>query len=318
MAEKRAAHVFGPVPSRRLGFSLGIDVSPMKTCSYDCIYCQLGRTDARRARAGDFVAPQTVIAEVARKLAGGARPDYLTLSGSGEPTLYSRLGELLAGLRRFRIPLAVITNGSLLWRPRVAAACARADLVAPTLTAGSAAAWKRVNRPHRSIAFRRMVEGLVRFRGRFRGRLWLEVMLVAGVNDSAAQVRAIARLAARIRPDGVWLGTVTRPPAEHSARPVPRRRLERLAGLFAPRALVLAEAPGQIRQTGRTGQTAGPAEVLAMIRRHPATAAEVAAGLGLARGEARRHLARLAAEGLAAASRSRAGRKYWRARPASG
>jgi wyosine [tRNA(Phe)-imidazoG37] synthetase (radical SAM superfamily) len=319
MAGAGLGHVFGPVPSRRLGASLGLDVVRFKTCSYDCIYCQLGRTTDHCTTAAAAVAPQAVIAEVRRRLAAGARPDYLTFSGSGEPTLYGRLGELIAGLRPLGIPVAVLTNGSLLWRRRIAAACALADLVSPTLVAGSAATWRRVNRPHRSVGFRRMVEGLVGFRRRFRGQLWLEVMLVAGVNDSAAEVGKIAALARRIRPDRVQLNTVVRPPAERFARPVPRGRLERLAALFDPPAEVIADAPrrGQAPQVARQSARSGPCPptrdaVLAMIRRHPATAGELAAGLRISRAAAERSLAELAAAGLAVA-RARRGRRYWSA-----
>jgi len=308
-------HVFGPVASRRLGASLGLDVVRYKTCSYDCIYCQLGRTTDHCTTAAEAVAPGRVIAEVRRRLAAGARPDWLTLSGSGEPTLYGRLGELIAGLKEFGIPVAVLTNGSLLWRRRTAAACALADLVSPTLVAGSAAVWRRVNRPHRSVGFRRMVAGLVGFRRRFRGQLWLEVMLVAGVNDSAAEVGRIAALARRIRPDRVQLNTVVRPPAERSARPVPRARLERLAALFDPPAEVIADAPrrGRAPAAGRQSARSGPRPptrdaVLAMIRRHPATAGEVAAGLGISRAAAERSLAELAGAGSAVARR-RGGRR---------
>ncbi|HOX06170.1 MAG TPA: radical SAM protein [Planctomycetota bacterium] len=236
-------HVFGPVPSRRLGASLGVDLIDFKTCSYDCVYCQLGRTSLHCSAAPEAVAPETIVAEVRERLASGPRPDWITLAGSGEPTLHPRLGEVLAGLRQFGVPVAVITNGSLLWREETAAACAGADLVSPTLVAGSEEVWRRVNRPHGSLDFRRMVDGLVAFRGRFRGQLWLEVMLVAGVNDSEDEVRRIAALAGRIRPDRVQLNTAVRPPAESSVRPVPPERLAELARLFDPPAEVIAETP---------------------------------------------------------------------------
>jgi wyosine [tRNA(Phe)-imidazoG37] synthetase (radical SAM superfamily) len=304
-------HVFGPVISRRLGASLGIDVVRFKTCSYDCIYCQLGRTTDHCAAAAEVVSPEDVAAEVRGKLAAGPRPDWITFSGSGEPTLYPRLGELIALLKPLGVPVAVITNGSLLWREDAAAACALADLVSPTLVAGSEEVWRRVNRPHQSIGFGPMVDGLIGFRARFRGQLWLEVMLVAGVNDSEEEVRRIAELARRIRPDRVQLNTVVRPPAEGSARPVPSGRLAELAGLFAPPAEVVAEAPRAPAGAAKGSASApGPEEVLALIGRHPATAAEVAAGLGISSASAERILGELAAEGRAA-SVERGGRRYW-------
>jgi len=354
MGNKPSRHVFGPVPSRRLGASLGVDVVRFKTCSYDCIYCQLGRTTDHCAVAAGIATPEEIAAEVREKLAAGPRPDWITFAGSGEPTLYPRLGELIALLKPLGVPVAVITNGSLLWREDAAAACALADLVSPTLVAGSEEIWRRVNRPHESIGFARMVEGLVRFRERFRGQIWLEVMLVAGVNDSDAEVRAVADVARRIRPDRVQLNTVVRPPAESAARSVPPERLAELAPLFDPPAEVVAEVPrsgteigrkeapfdrltaralskveGQEAQSGDTqdaperscascaslrqdGSSPAKENVLALIGRHPATADEVAMGLGVAATEAKQLLAELAAEGRAT-SAERGGRRYWSA-----
>jgi wyosine [tRNA(Phe)-imidazoG37] synthetase (radical SAM superfamily) len=304
-----AGHVFGPVISRRLGASLGIDVVRFKTCSYDCIYCQLGRTTDHCSAAAESVTPDEVVAEVREKLAAGPRPDWITFSGSGEPTLYPRLGELIGLLKPLGVPVAVITNGSLLWRQDAAAACALADLVSPTLVAGSEEVWRRVNRPHDSIGFRAMVDGLTAFRARFSGQLWLEVMLVAGVNDSDDEVRLIAKLARSIGPDRVQLNTAVRPPAESSARPVPPERLAELARLFTPPAEVVAEAP-RTAAGAASGSKATPEEALALIGRHPATAEELAAGLRISPADAGRLLAELAAAGRAA-SVERGGRRYW-------
>jgi len=308
-----AKHVFGPVPSRRLGRSLGVDLLPRKTCAYDCIYCQLGRTSAHTAERAPGPPPEEVVEEVRRRLAEGAAPDYVTISGSGEPALYARLGELIDGLKPLGVPVAVLTGGSLLWRPEVAADLARADLVSPTLCAGSAEVWARVNRPAPDGPdFARMVEGLVAFRAAFAGKLWLEVMLVAGLNDSAEEVRAIAAVAARIRPDRVQLNTAVRPPAESWVRPVPAARLEALARLFDPPAEVIAEFPAPAARAAPPGAAAGPAEVLEMLRRHPSTAEDVAAGLGISGAEAGRHLEALRATGRAR-SVERGGRVYWEA-----
>ena len=292
MENQELRHVFGPVPSRRLGASLGIDVVRFKTCSYDCVYCQLGRTTDHCAAAAEAVSPEEVVAEVRAKLAAGPRPDWITFSGSGEPTLYPRLGELITLLKPLGVPVAVITNGSLLWREEAAAACALADLVSPTLVAGSEDAWRRVNRPHGSIGFAQMADGLVRFRERFRGKLWLEVMLVAGLNDSEEEVRHIAELAGRIRPDRVQLNTVTRPPAEESALAVSPERLAQIAARFDPPAEIIAEFRGF---AGDTRHEASENEVLELLRRRPCTVDDVAMGLGLRREEALRLLERLAA-----------------------
>jgi wyosine [tRNA(Phe)-imidazoG37] synthetase (radical SAM superfamily) len=286
-----------------------VDLVPYKTCVYDCIYCQVGRTTVHTMERREGPPPEEVVAEVRRRLEAGAAPDYVTLSGSGEPTLYAQLGKLIEGLKPLGVPVAVLTNGGLLWRPDVAADVARADLVCPSLCAGSAAAWERINRPAPGMSFEKMASGLVGFRASFRGKLWLEVVLVEGVNDSDEEVRAIAAIAARIRADRVQLNTAVRPPAEGWVRPVPAERLEELARLFDPPAEVIADYGG--RPTKKLTSAAAE-EVLIMLRRRPCTAADVAAGLAITAQEADRHLERLRAAGLASAV-ERGGQTYWEA-----
>ena len=153
------SHVFGPVPSRRLGRSLGVDLVPFKTCTYDCVYCQLGRTTNKTMERREWVPLDEVLAELKAKL--HCRPDYITLSGSGEPTLYSRMGELIERVQSMTdTPVAVLTNGSLLWQSEVRAQVMAADLVIPSLDAGNAPMFSAVNRPHETIAFERMIDGL--------------------------------------------------------------------------------------------------------------------------------------------------------------
>jgi wyosine [tRNA(Phe)-imidazoG37] synthetase (radical SAM superfamily) len=314
VSQRDFKHVFGPVPSRRLGRSLGVDLVPHKTCTYDCLYCQIGRTTAQVLERAEFVPLEAVLDEVKRKLRTGADPDYVTLSGSGEPTLYSRLGELIAGLKSLGAPVAVLTNGSLLWQEGVAAAVAGADLACPSLDAGSAELWARVNRPPPGLDFERTVEGLVAFRRRFSGKLWLEVLLLAGLTDSHEEVRRIAALAARVGPDRVQLNTVVRPPAESLARAVPGERLQRLAEFFDPPAEVIAEYGGH--RGGGAAEPAGPeaparaAEVMGMLARRPCTPEDVAAGLGLHPLEASKLIADLIGRGRLVAS-ERGGRIYY-------
>jgi wyosine [tRNA(Phe)-imidazoG37] synthetase (radical SAM superfamily) len=288
------------VPSRRLGRSLGIDLLPYKTCSYDCVYCQVGRTTTHTSERTGIVAPAEIIGEVRRRLESGVRPDYITISGSGEPTLYAALGGLIRDLKQFGVPVAVLTNGSLLWRPEVAESLSEADLVCPTLDAATPDVWRRVNRPAAGLDFGRMIEGLISFRGNFTGQLWLEVLLVAGLNDSEAEVRAIAELSRRIRPERVQLNTVVRPPADRDARPVPPERLALLAALFKPPAEVIAETArldSAVPAASTPSVADGGDEILDLLRRHPGTDEDVAAGLGLPIEQARASLAGLLAAG---------------------
>jgi len=283
------SHVFGPVPSRRLGRSLGVDLVPFKTCSYDCIYCQLGRTTCKTVERKEWVPLDEVVAQVRDKLSTG--PDYITLSGSGEPTLYSRLSELVASLEGMtKIPVAILTNGSLLWDKDVQEGLAEADLVIPSLDAGDDSLFRHVNRPHESISFERMVEGLVEFRGRFAGACWLEVFLLGGMTAIPAEVDKIAKLVERIRPDRVQLNTVTRPPAEDFALPVSRKDMERFAARLGERAEVIADFRGV---HGEGEFTAKREDVLDLLRRRPCTVDDIAAGLGMHANEAVKYVTEL-------------------------
>jgi len=164
VSSRASRYVYGPVPSRRLGRSLGVDLVPFKTCSYGCTYCQLGRTKDKTTERREYVPVDGVLDELAEKLRLGPPPDFVGLAGSGEPTLHARIGDLIAGIKNLTsIPVAVLTNGSLLWTPEVRAGLAEADLVMPSLDAGTDRTFQRVNRPHRDISFERMVDGLVAF-----------------------------------------------------------------------------------------------------------------------------------------------------------
>lgn len=250
MSTRTTRFVYGPVPSRRLGRSLGIDLVPFKTCSYDCIYCQLGRTTNKTTDLLEYVPVDGVLAELAEKLQAGPTPDFIGLAGSGEPTLHARLGEIIAGIKGLtRVPVAVLTNGSLLWKPEVRAGLARAELVLPSLDAGSQPSFEQVNRPHADVSFARMVEGLLAFSQEFRGEIWLEVFILAGLTDRPNEIGRIAAIVEQLRPARIQLNTVSRPPAETTALAASRAVLESLCGLFASPCEVIAD----YHQSGPTG-----------------------------------------------------------------
>jgi wyosine [tRNA(Phe)-imidazoG37] synthetase (radical SAM superfamily) len=272
-------YVFGPVPSRRLGRSLGIDLIPFKACTFDCLYCQLGPTPMKTTDLQGAVSLDQVIGELKEMLP--TQPDYLTLSGSGEPTLYAWMGELIERIRAVTdIPVAVITNGSLLWNGEIRRGLLHADVVLPSLDAGDEETFRLVNRPHGDISFARLLEGLIAFREEYRGQYWLEVLLLSGLTDSEEKVSKIAEAARRIRPDRVQLNTCVRPGAEPSARMVRRERLLQLGDLFVPRAEVIADYRDE--RAPLTESKAGSKEILETLARHPGTAADIAASLGLA------------------------------------
>lgn len=287
--------LYGPVPSRRLGRSLGIDVIPYKTCTYDCIYCQLGRTTVKTLERKEYVPLAGVAAEMDRKGHLLEAADFITIAGSGEPTLYARLGELIAAVRqRTRTPVAVITNGSLLWDGAVQEALQGADLVIPSLDAGDAGMFRHINRPHPGISFERMVQGLADFRAAFKGRIWLEVLLVGGATGIASEVRKIAGTINLIRPDRVQVNTAVRPPAEDFAYTVAEAQLDQLARLLGPDAQVIAEFSSPEKQQPLS---AAQEDILVMLRRRPCTLADIVGGLGVNWNDAIKQVDRLVAEG---------------------
>jgi wyosine [tRNA(Phe)-imidazoG37] synthetase (radical SAM superfamily) len=288
------SHIFGPVPSRRLGRSLGIDLVPFKTCTYDCIYCQLGRTSCKTVERKEWVPLEAVLEELEQKLS--TQPDYITLSGSGEPTLFSRIDELIDRIKALTdIPVAVLTNGSLLWQEDVRRQLLQADLVIPSLDAGNESLFRLVNRPHDSISFAKMLEGLIAMRGEFAGQYWLEVFVLAGYSDLQAELARLRECVDRIRPDRVQLNTVIRPPAENHAVGLSRERLAEIARLFDPPAEVIAD---HSRIHSPAESCAGQKEILELLRRRPCSPDEIAAGLGIHPNEVIKYVEDLVSQGL--------------------
>lgn len=312
-------YLYGPVPSRRLGRSLGVDLVPYKTCSYDCIYCQLGRTTCRTLERAEYVPTGQVLGALERFLRRGSVADCIGIAGSGEPTLHAGIGEVIAGIRRrTRIPVAVLTNGSLLWDAEVRRGLARAHVVIPSLDAGEPRTFRRVNRPHSGLSFGRMLEGLAAFAADFRGEIWLEIMFVAGINTSLQEVHRLARWVEGIGPQRIQLNTVVRPPAERFAKPVSRAKLQELARHLGEKAECIADFPSRAPETARAAR-AVDRDILELLARRPCTVAGLAAGLGIHPQEAVKRLEHLLRRGLLAAEQARDGERYFRckrARPA--
>jgi wyosine [tRNA(Phe)-imidazoG37] synthetase (radical SAM superfamily) len=209
---------FGPIPSRRLGRSLGINNIPPKSCTYACVYCQVGRTLKMQTRPRRYYRPESVIADVRKKVGEvrrkGESIDYLTFVPDGEPTLDLHLGSVIDVLRSLGIKIAVITNSSLIWREDVRNSLLKADWVSLKLDAGDESTWHKINRPHCSLDFGSIVEGIKKFAGVFKGDLVTETLLVRDVNDSRSQAEEVADLLTQIRPGKAYLAIPTRPPAE--------------------------------------------------------------------------------------------------------
>ena len=268
-------YIFGPVPSRRLGQSLGIDPIPQKTCNWNCVYCQLGRSTPMINERREYIPGDAILAEVAQALRSHSpgEIDWVTFVGSGEPTLHSGLGELICGVKAHTdIPVAVITNGSLLYLPEVRVDLALAAAVMPTLDAGSAELYRKINRPWPELTFDRLVDGLLAFRSEYSGNLWVEVMLIRGMNDSEEALRDLATVLERVQPDQVHLSLPVRPPAESWVRPTDEEGLLRAQAILGDVAQVLSPAHGEFDLRGC--EDVGEA-ILSIITRHPMREADL-------------------------------------------
>jgi len=272
------AHLFGPVPSRRLGRSLGVDLIPPKTCPYNCIYCEVGPTTCQTRERFSFQT-EKIIAELADYLqAPGVRPDVITLAGSGEPTLNLGLGRIIREIKAMsQIPVAVLTNGALLYDPEVRRELAAADVVLPSLDAARAETYAAINRPLPELSFDSLLEGLTAFRREYRGRIWLEVMLLKGLNDTEAELTLLRRALEKIAPDKIQLNTAVRPVVADAARPLDQVEMEAAA--------VLLGGPVEVIASFSRGDIAGsPCEdddFVEMLSRRPMTAPDLAQALGL-------------------------------------
>jgi wyosine [tRNA(Phe)-imidazoG37] synthetase (radical SAM superfamily) len=310
------AYVFGPVPSRRLGQSLGIDTIPLKTCNWNCVYCQLGRTLPVTNERKEYIPRQAILAEVGQALRkrGPGEIDWLTFVGSGEPTLHDGIGWLIRQVKQLTdLPLAVITNGALLYQPEVRQELMAADAVMPTLDAGTPALYRRINRPHPEVTFERLVDGLIAFRHDYQGNFWPEVMLVRGLNDTEEALRAIAAVFDRVEPDEIHISLPTRPPAETWVEAPDEEGLMRARAILGDVARVIHPAEGSFD----LGGYANPTDALvSIITRHPMSEEEILRTLERwSPGKVRETLAELA-DGGRAQMVQRYGLRFWSATPA--
>lgn len=310
---RRYQHLFGPVPSRRFGRSLGVDLTPLKTCTLDCVFCQLGRTSHDTLERGEYVPLEEVKAELLDWQRAGGTADHVTLAGSGEPTLHSGFGEVLRWIKKeMPIPAVLLSNGTLFYLPQVREAARAADIVKLSLSAWDAGSFRRVNRPNPGLPFELCVAGMRAFRQVFAGNLWLEVFLIRGVNSETQAVRQIAQLAGTIAPDEIHLNTAVRPTADSGVLPVDRENMEELASLFTPRATIVAGFPTRHITSVQTSADA----ILDMLRRHPCTAQQITDTFAVPSSEVSKHIDELTRSRRVRTIRSK-GEIYFAASPPS-
>ncbi len=293
-------YIFGPVPSRRLGFSLGVDLVPYKTCTLDCVYCQLGSTACTTDERKEYEPVAAILSELREVLQEGGRIDYITLSGSGEPTLNREIGVLIPAIKKMTpIPVAVLTNGTLLWRPEVRQALISADLVVPSLDAGTQGTFERINRPHRDLSLENLVGGIAAFVSEFPGQVWLEVMLLKDINDNEVELAAIADRIASIRPDKVQLNTAVRPPAVAGVGSLDESSLEKARRFLQSRLgpIPVEVVAGFRGHRGEATKENVAEALLAYLERRPATLDDLSTSFGLHRNEIVKYLGHLLDEG---------------------
>ncbi len=292
MSQKRTyQYLFGPVPSRRLGRSLGVDLTPFKTCTQNCIYCQLGKDAPPTIERREYVPTQAVLDELNCKIAEGLEADTVTFSGSGEPTLHSGLGQLIDAVKELTaLPVVVITNGTLLSRPDVRRDCAKADIVMPSLDAGDAETFQKINHPHPDLSYEDFLKGLCLFRDEFAGLLWLEVFFCEGINTDPQSVRKLKEQIGRIKPDKIQLNTSVRPVTHPHAARVSSDRMNQIAAELGDSATVIAD---YAKAAGYERLTSDRDAILDMLRRRPCSADDICRGLNLNRNLAQKLIQQL-------------------------
>ena len=291
--QSRQSRIFGPVRSRRLGLSLGIDLVPFKTCTFDCVYCQLGKTTCKTLARKQYVPASDVLVELENTLSKVPEADFITLTGSGEPTLHAGIGHIIAGIRSITsLPIAVLTNGSLFFHDEVRIACNLADVVLPSLDAWNEDSFSRINRPAPGLTFQMLLDGMEVFRRDFDGQIWLEVFLLRSLSDDESVVKRIARAAESLRPDRIHLNTAVRPTAEEYAQPVSVTELERFSYFFKP----IAE-PVFTKLPEYGGSRVRPGQLLEALKRRPCTLQEMGRMLNLPPVEITKYVDGMVSEG---------------------
>ena len=280
------SHLFGPVSSRRLGRSLGIDLVPFKTCTYNCVYCECGATTDLTTERNVFFPVEEIKSELVDFLAGSPPLDFLTLSGSGEPTISLSIGEVIRFLKKHypAYQVAVLTNGSLLSDPAVRRDLQPVDVVLPTLTSISEPTFRKIHRPAPEISLEKVLWGLVQFRKEYSGEIWLEVFIVPGVNTSDEELLGIRHLLREITPDQVQLNTLDRPGTEDWVIPANKEELGRVLDILDYPSVELIPLP-QYPTLGSPNTDDSMELVSSMIRRRPCTIDDIVAATGLHQGE---------------------------------
>lgn len=288
-------YIYGPVPSRRLGISLGIDPIPLKVCSFNCIYCEVARTTLLTIERKEYISSEEILLELKKFLKeSNQHIDYITFSGSGEPTLNSKIGYMIKKIKKFtNIPVAVLTNASLLYLEDVRDELLNADLVKCTLDAAEEKYFKRINQPEQYLTIRRIVNGIIKFSETYKGKLLIEVMLVRDVNDTEENYHALHKVLKRIKTDKVQINTVVRPSAFGFAKSLTDQELDFARKIIESNAEIIKPLD---RKTNKAYRADLEEAIIDSIAIRPQTIDDLANGLGAHRDEILKYIELLTGE----------------------
>ena len=274
-------YLFGPVPSRRLGVSLGVDLIPYKTCSYNCIYCESGRTTHLTNKRAEYVPTSEVIKELDHFLSANPHLDFITFSGSGEPTLHSGIGEIVQFIKSKypQYKIALLTNGSLMADKKLHQEILSIDLILPSLDAVDEKIFKKINQPHHRIHLDQTIAGLAEFNKNYKGQLLLEVFISPGINDQREHLQNLKEKIHFIKPDVVQLNSLDRPGIEDWIQPATRAHLEEIAAFLEWPTEIIAKV--RDRRTSQAYHTDIESGIVEMIKRRPCTLEDPSETMGL-------------------------------------
>jgi wyosine [tRNA(Phe)-imidazoG37] synthetase (radical SAM superfamily) len=304
-------YLFGPVPSRRLGMSLGIDLVPKKVCSLDCVYCEVGPTTKLTVERKEYILYDRVTAELEDYFSGNPEPDFLTFSGSGEPTLNIRLGDVLEYAKRIKphIPVAVLTNGTLLYDKTVRSELLKADVVLPSLDAAIEISFRKINQPAPGLNMSSYIQGLVDFRKEYSGEIWLEVLIIPGYNDGEENLEALKTAFEKIKPERIQLNTLDRPGNLSELKAASRKELQGIVDFWKLENVeIIAAAPE--RKDVKSYREDTESAILGTISRRPCTLDDLTRILGLHVNEINKYLDVLENENKIEAVRQERGMFY--------
>jgi len=292
-------YLFGPVPSRRLGMSLGIDLVPLKVCSLNCIYCECGHTTQLTIQRKEYIPYRKVVEELSHFMSHNPTPDYFTFSGSGEPTLNTRIGDVLNFIKSNYpgIKIAVLTNGTLLSDPNVRREISKAELVLPSIDAASDLTFRKINRPFKTLNVKNHIDGLSKFRKEFNGKIWLEVFVVPGYNNNNEELSLLKKAFEKISPDLIQLNTLDRPGTKQGIRRAQMAEMLRIVDFWGLENVEIIK-PAANRKTNKAFRKDIETAILETIRRRQCTIEDLEQMLGLHRNEINKYLAKMEAEAM--------------------